>query len=318
MILTSVGVVGVGYLGRFHAQKYARIPSADLIGVCDIDERAGRSVADELGCEYFPDYRQLAEAVEAVSIAATTSAHYELSRYFLERGVHVLVEKPMTVTSGEAAELTALAEARGLKLQVGHIERFNPALLAAREGLERPSFIECHRLAPFTSRGSDVNVVLDLMIHDLDVILSLVDAGPERVSAVGIAALTDTVDVANARIEFSNGAIANVTASRASTRTERKFRVWQDQQYVSIDFGRGVVQKVRSRGIWRDGESPLDEESWNLEKGDALAAEIEAFLLAVQGGGDCIVTGRDGQAALELAERILADIDARRLVRGKD
>jgi predicted dehydrogenase len=150
------------------------------------------------------------------------------------------------------------------------------------------------------------------MIHDLDVILSLVAAKPALVSAVGIAALTESVDVANARIEFDNGAIANVTASRASTKAERKFRVWQDQQYIAIDFGRGVVQKVRSRGNWTPGESPLDEESWNLEKGDALAAEIAAFLYAVQSGEDCIVSGRDGQAALELAERIIADIDRRR------
>jgi len=307
-----VGVVGVGYLGRFHAQKYAGSDHAELVGVCDVDATAGRAVAEELDCPFVADYRTLADSVEAVSIAATTSAHYRLAQFFLEQGIHVLVEKPMTVTSAEAARLTGLAERRKLKLQVGHIERFNPALLAARRGLDRPRFIECHRLAPFTARGADVNVVLDLMIHDLDVILSLVQSRPERVSAVGIAALTDTVDVANARIEFADGAIANVTASRASTRSERKFRVWQDQQYVAIDFGRGVVQKVRSRGSWNEGESPLDQEEWNLEKGDALRAEIEAFLHSVRSGDDCIVSGRDGQAALELAERIVTDIEARR------
>jgi len=309
---TRVGVVGVGYLGRFHAQKYAAIDRANLIGVSDLNEVTGRAVAAELGCEYFADHRELASLVQAVSIAASTSAHYALTKFFLEHDVHVLVEKPMTVNSTEAAELTTLAEARALKLQVGHIERFNPALLAAREGLDNPTFIECHRLAPFTARGADVNVVLDLMIHDLDVILSLVDAPPEHVSAVGIAALTDKVDVANARIEFANGAIANVTASRASAKAERKFRVWQDQQYVSIDFGRGIVQKIRSRGDWQEGESALAEESWNLEKGDALRAEIESFLHAVRSGDDCVVSGRDGQAALELAEVILADIEARR------
>jgi predicted dehydrogenase len=305
-------VVGVGYLGRFHAQKYARSNQAELVGVCDLSEAAGRAVADETGSTYFADHRDLIGQVDAVSIAATTGAHFALSQFFLEHGVHVLVEKPITVTSAEAAALTNLAESNGLKLQVGHIERFNPALLSAREGLNRPSFIECHRLAPFTARGADVNVVLDLMIHDLDVILSLVDSTPAGVSAVGIAALTSNVDVANARIEFANGAIANVTASRASTRSERKFRVWQDQQYVSIDFGRGVVQKVRSRGDWSDGESPLDEQSWNLEKGDALADEIESFLTAIASDQPCVVTGRDGQAALELAEMILADIEARR------
>ena len=314
MTRTPVAVVGVGYLGRYHAEKYARQAATKLFAVCDIDETAGRAVAEEFGCRYIADHRELVESIEAVSIAASTSAHFELTRFFLDNGIHVLVEKPMTVTSLEAAELTDLAEARGLKLQVGHIERFNPALRSAREGLNSPSFIECHRLAPFTNRGADVNVVLDLMIHDLDVILSLVDATPERVSAVGIAALTDAVDVANARIEFSNGAIANVTASRASTRSERKFRVWQDQQYISIDFGRGTVQKVSSRGQWQEGESPLDEQSWSLEKGDALADEIESFIDAVRSGADCIVTGRDGQAALELAEMIMADIDARRNV----
>lgn len=307
-------VIGVGYLGRFHAQKYSNSRHAELVGVCDLNETAGKAVADETGSAYFSDHRELVGKVDAVSIAASTSAHYALSRFFLEHGIHVLVEKPITVTSTEAAALTDFAEASGLKLQVGHIERFNPALLAAREGLDRPSFIECHRLAPFTTRGADVNVVLDLMIHDLDVILSLVDSKPSGVSAVGIAALTNTVDVANARIEFANGAIANVTASRASTRSERKFRVWQDQQYVSIDFGRGVVQKVKSRGGWTEGESPLDEKSWNLEKGDALADEIEAFLSAVANDQPCIVTGRDGQAALELAEMILADIEARRRI----
>jgi len=308
-------VIGVGYLGRYHAQKYANSRHAELVGVCDLNETAGRAVADETGSTYFADHRELAGLVDAVSIAASTSAHYALSRFFLEHGIHVLVEKPITVTSTEAAALTDLAEASGLKLQVGHIERFNPALLAAREGLDRPSFIECHRLAPFTTRGADVNVVLDLMIHDLDVILSLVDSRPSGVSAVGIAALTNTVDVANARIEFANGAIANVTASRASTRSERKFRVWQDQQYVSIDFGRGIVQKVKSRGGWTEGESPLDEQSWNLEKGDALADEIEAFLSAVANDRPCTVSGRDGQAALELAEMIMADIEARRHIR---
>ena len=315
MILTNVGVVGVGYLGRFHAQKYARNPGAELVGVSDINEQAGKAVAAELGCEFFPDHRDLADRVQAVSIAASTRAHFALSKFFLERGINVLVEKPMTETSQEAALLNRIAEAGDLRLQVGHIERFNPALLAAREGLDRPSFIECHRLAPFNARGTDVSVVLDLMIHDLDVILSLVDSPPSRVSAIGIAALTSTVDVANARIEFANGAIANVTASRASTKAERKFRVWQDQQYVSIDFGRGIVQKIRSRGTWKPGESPLDEESWNLEKGDALGAEIDAFLTAVQSGEDCVVTGRDGQAALELAELIQADIDSRRSAR---
>lgn len=312
MTPTRVAVVGTGYLGRFHAQKYRAASSADLVGVCDLDETVGREVAVELDTEFFADHSALLGRVDAVSIAASTMAHFELCRYFLENGVHVFVEKPMTHTSTEAGLLTRLAEERGLKLQVGHIERFNPALLAAREGLEHPSFIECHRLAPFKARGVDVDVVLDLMIHDLDVILSLVASSPAHVSAVGIAVLTGRVDVANARVEFANGAIANVTASRVSTRAERKFRVWQDEHYVSIDFGRGVVQKVVRVADWSEGESPLKEQTWNLEKGDALMAEIDAFLAAVRDDTECLVSGRDGQAALALAELIIADIERRR------
>jgi predicted dehydrogenase len=281
-----VAVVGAGYLGRFHAQKFQAADQAELIAVCDLDSNAGRSVAAETGAEF--------------------------GQFFLEAGVHTLIEKPLTETSAQAAILTRLAEQRGLKLQVGHIERFNPALVAARQGLERPMFIECHRLAPFKPRSIDVDVVLDLMIHDLDVILSLVPAEPATVSAVGIAVLTDRADVANARIEFENGAIANVTASRASTRSERKFRVWQDQHYVAIDFGAGSVRKVVSNTNWQDSAEPLSEQSWNLEKSDALQAEVEAFLAAIIDDAACVVSGHDGVAALELAERIMADIERRR------
>lgn len=303
-------VVGVGYLGRFHAQKYASLEGVELVGVCDIDPAAGNPVADELGTRYFADHRELAGLVDAVTIAADTAAHAELARFFIERGVHVLVEKPMTRTSVEAAELTALARRHGVKLQVGHIERFNPALVSAREGLDAVRFIECHRLAPYKTRGADVNVVLDLMIHDLDVILSLVDAAPESVSAVGIDVITDSVDIANARIEFANGATANVTASRVSTSAQRKFRVFQRREYVSIDFGAGRVQRVTCDPD-ADGD-PLTQREWSLDKGDALLAEVEAFVGAVTGGTECLVTGEDGRAALELAETITADIERRR------
>lgn len=307
-----IAVVGTGYLGRFHAQKYAQIAGVELVGVCDQNAETGRAVAAELQTKFFATRGDLIGSVDAVTIAASTGAHFELARFFLEHNVHVLVEKPMTRTSGEAALLTEIAETRGLKLQVGHIERFNPALLAARSGLGNVRFIECHRLAPFKSRGVDVDVILDLMIHDLDVILSLVDSEPVNVSAVGIAVLTDSVDIANARIEFASGAIANVTASRASTSAQRKFRVWQDKRYVSIDFGSGTVQRVTSRDDWQADQSPLSEETWNLEKGDALRAEIQAFVDAIRNDTRCVVSGRDGQAALKLAEMITADISRRR------
>jgi predicted dehydrogenase len=247
-----------------------------------------------------------------VTIAATTAEHFELARFFLERGVHVLVEKPMTRTSAEAARLTKLADERGLKLQVGHVERFNPALLSARETLTTVRFIECHRLAPFKGRGADVNVILDVMIHDLDVILSLVDSKPTAVSAVGIPVLMDDIDIANARIEFANGAIANVTASRVSTTPQRRFRVFQPNQYVAIDFGEGEVRRVTKLGDGRQGGTPLREETWNLEKGDALLAETKAFVDAIVNDTPCIVSGADGLASLELAELIGADIARRR------
>jgi predicted dehydrogenase len=305
-------VVGVGYLGRFHAQKHRALDAVELVGVCDLDGERSRAVAAEVGTRAFEDYRELLGKIDAVTIAATTAEHFDLARFFLEHGVHVLVEKPMTRTSAEAAILTKLAAERKLKLQVGHVERFNPALLAAREALTDVRFIECHRLAPFKGRGADVNVILDVMIHDLDVIASLVDSAPTNVSAVGIPVLMDDIDIANARIEFANGAIANVTASRVSTTPQRRFRVFQPNQYVSIDFGSGEVRRVTKQGEWREGETPLREEIWNLEKGDALLAETQAFVAAIVDDTPCVVSGADGVAALELAEAIGTDIARRR------
>ena len=304
-------VVGVGYLGRFHAQKYRALDDVELVGVCDLDAAAGRAVADSVATRYYADYRELVKLVDAVTIAASTTAHFTLAKFFLEHGVHVLVEKPMTRTSREAAELNELASRQELKLQVGHVERFNTALLSAREGLTAVRFIECHRLAPFKGRGADVNVILDLMIHDLDVILSLVGARPVNVSAVGIPVLTDDVDIANARIEFANSAIANVTASRASTSAQRMVRVFQPNQYVAIDFGGGEVRRVTRSGAPNEGMAALKSESWNLEKGDALLAETRSFVDAIIEDKPCQVSGEDGFAALELAEQIVAEIEKR-------
>ena len=305
-------VVGVGYLGRFHAQKHRSLDDVELVAVCDRDAERSRAVAAEVGTSAVNDYRELLGKVDAVTIAATTAEHFALASFFLEHGVHVLVEKPMTRTSAEAAVLTKLAAERKLKLQVGHVERFNPALVAARETLTTVRFIECHRLAPFKGRGADVNVILDVMIHDLDVILSLVDSKPISASAVGIPVLMDDIDIANARIEFANGAIANVTASRVSTTPQRRFRVFQPNQYVSIDFGNGEVRRVTKQGDWREGATPLREETWNLEKGDALLAETKAFVDAIVNDTPPVVSGADALASLELAEMINADIARRR------
>lgn len=302
-------VIGVGHLGRFHAEKYAILDDVDLVAVCDLDRGRARKIAALHDTRAVSDHRHLPGEVDAVTIAADTSAHFELARFFLENGVHVLVEKPMTATSAQGRELTAIADRNDLRLQVGHVERFNPALLSARQRLSSVQFIECHRLAPFKGRGADVNVVLDLMIHDLDLILSLLGNTPVRVSAVGISVLTDTADIANARIEFDTGAIANVTASRVSTTAQRKFRVFHQGHYLSIDFGEGEIQLVSRT---ESAEQPvLQEERWSLAKGDALLAEVASFCNAVRTHSPCEVSGRDGVLALEIAERIIADIEDR-------
>lgn len=308
---TRCAVVGVGYLGRFHAQKYRSIAEADLIGVCDASPERARAVAEELGSAAFGDYRDLVGRIDAVTVASTTQTHYEIAKFFLTNGVHVNVEKPMTVTIAEGEELVRLARENGLKLQVGHVERFNPALRSAREKLRVPLFIECHRLAPFKPRGVDVDVVLDLMIHDLDVILSLVRSPVKSVSAVGTPVLTKLVDIANARIEFQSGTIANVTSSRVSQSSTRKFRVFQKQQYLSIDFGTGEVSLTTKTGDWKDDHVPLEFESWSLEKGDALLSETCAFVESVRTGRPVLVSGEDGLVALRLATRIQDEIYGR-------
>lgn len=301
-------VVGVGYLGRFHAQKYKLIEDVELVGVADATMARAHEVAAELGVRAFTDHRELVGQVDAVTIAASTKAHFELTRFFLSNGIHVNVEKPMTSTVAEAEELVRLAKAKDLRLQVGHVERFNPALQAARGKLDMPLFIECHRLAPFKPRGVDVDVVLDLMIHDLDVILSLVKSPVRSVSAVGAPVLTQLVDIANARIEFESGTVANITSSRVSQNATRKFRVFQKKQYLSIDFGTGEVNLTAKVGEW-DGESlPLEFDSWSLEKGDALLAETKAFVEAIRDKKPCVVSGEDGLVAMALAERVRDDI----------
>jgi predicted dehydrogenase len=308
-------VVGVGYLGRFHAQKYKALNDlAELVAVCDASAERSAEVGKELGVEFETDHRKLLGLVDAVTIAASTRAHFEIARYFLANGVHVNLEKPMTSTLAEAEELVALAERSGRKFQVGHVERFNPALQAVQPRLQNILFVECHRLAPFKPRGVDVDVILDLMIHDLDVILSLVKSQVKSVSATGVPVLTRTVDIANARIEFESGTVANVTASRVSQTATRKFRVFQPQQYTSIDFGTGQINVTKKTGDWPDdfvmGQTalPLEIDQLSLEKGDALLEETRSFLQAIASGSAVVVSGRDGLNAMRLAGRIQDEI----------
>lgn len=304
-------VVGAGHLGRFHAQKYAQLKDVDFVGVCDLNEDAAKKLAAELNTNAFAGAEQLIGKVDAVTVAASTRAHYALVKLFLENNIHVQVEKPITVTSQEGEELCRLADSKGLKLQVGHVERFNPAFIAARDKMGTPLFIECHRLAPFKPRSMDVDVVLDLMIHDLDVILSLVKSEPVSVSAVGTPVITSHVDIANARIEFASGAVANVTASRVSQQAQRKFRVFQDKQYLSLDFQSGGIHLLTKTGEWSEGSIPLESESWDLEKADALLAETQSFVDAVTKNQPCVVTGWDGVRALKLAEAVIDGINKR-------
>jgi predicted dehydrogenase len=301
-------VIGVGYLGRFHAQKYKMIPEVELVAVSDVNSERCQEVAKELGVKAVTDYKELKGQIDVASIASSTKSHFEIGKWCLENGISIFVEKPITAESKEARELCELAAAKGLLIQVGHIERFNPAMQSAREVLKNPLFIEVHRLAPFTPRGSDVNVVLDLMIHDLDVILSLVRSPVKSLTAVGAPVITKSIDIANARLEFESGTVVNLTASRVSLQTQRKFRVFEKDKYLSIDFGKGSIDLLTKTGEWTGPVPPLDHKTWSLEKGDALLEETRSFIKSVIEKKRPVVNGEDGLAALDLAERIVESI----------
>jgi predicted dehydrogenase len=298
-------VIGVGYLGRFHAQKYAALTDSELVAVVDANAEQREKVAAETGCRAVADYRDLLGEVDAVSIATPTPLHYPIARDCLEHGIHVLVEKPITVTLEEARSLVDVASQRGRVLQVGHLERFNAAILALAGTLGTPRFVESHRLAPFKERGTDVNVVLDLMIHDIDLIQSLVGSPITSIDAVGRSVFSAGLDIANARIRYANGCVANTTASRVSMKMERKLRIFQDDAYISIDLQQKVLTIVRKppegSGLPR-GQVLIEERAY--EQGDALRFEIEAFLRSIVEGTPPVVTGEDGLRALETATQI--------------
>jgi predicted dehydrogenase len=297
-------VIGVGYLGRFHAQKYAALPDVDLVGVADANAETAARVGAEVGADGTANYRDLFGRVDLVSIAAVTEKHFEIARDCLAAGIHVLVEKPITVTVAQADELIALAATKGCVLQVGHLERFNPAWLAIRPKINLPLFIEAHRMAPFKPRGTDVSVILDLMIHDLDLILPLIDSPLAEVRASGVSILTDGVDIANARLEFVNGCVANITSSRVSTSAMRRMRIFQRHEYLSIDFGERSITRAFKHDALVEGEPPIEVESSQEPAGDALATEIRAFVDAVRHGTPAVVSGKDGRAALAVALQI--------------
>jgi len=307
--LMRTAVVGVGYLGRFHAQKYASLKNCELVGIADPSNAARTAVAAELGVPAHADYRELLGRVDAVSVVTPTPQHFSVAKEFLESGAHVLVEKPMTVTIEEGVELVEVARRTRRVLQVGHLERFNAAIQAVHPVLKVPRFIESARLAPFKHRGTDVDVVLDLMIHDIDLILSIVRSAVVSVDAVGSSVFSQEIDIANARLRFANGCVANATASRVSMKTERRLRLFQDDAYISVDLHQKILTVIRKgAAVGADGMPQVAIEENTYEQGDALKAEIEAFLEAAATGSVPAVTGEDGLLALRTAVSIAEQV----------
>jgi predicted dehydrogenase len=300
-------VVGVGYLGQFHAEKLAAAPGVELVAVVDADPARAQSVAAKLGCAAHDDPRALAGAVDLVCVAVPTPRHRDVALPFLEAGVHVLVEKPIATTLAEADALIAAARKGGALLAVGHLQRFNPAFRALSAALAKPLYIECERLAGFKQRGIDVDVVLDLMIHDLDLVLSMAQSELAHVSACGFHVLTDSIDIASVRLEFADGCVANLSASRVSQQPVRKLRVFQADGYASADLQAGKLRLVRRDA--RGGGIAQAESSYDDR--DELRAEILNFVEAARGGGAPLVGGEDGRKALALA------LEVGRLVRAR-
>ena len=304
-------VIGVGYLGRFHAQKYAALPSCELVAVADGRQEVRDAVAAEVKTRAVADYRELLGQVDAVSVVTPTPAHFAIADAFLDAGAHVLVEKPITETPEQARALIARAKERQRILQVGHLERFNAAILAAEPHLSTPRFMECQRLAPYKERGTDVNVVLDLMIHDIDLVQSLARSDIVSIDAIGTPVFSGEIDIANARIRFANGCVANTTASRVSLKTERKLRIFEDAAYISLDLQQKILTLIRKReGVPQAGQLPVSIEEANLEQGDALKSEIASFLDCIRNDRQPIVSGQDGLRALETAIRITEQVHA--------
>src|SRR5580658_9157957 len=306
-------VIGVGYLGRFHAQKYASLANSQLVGIADPSAEARSAVAAELKVAAHADYRELLGKVDAVSIVTPTPLHYQVAKAFLESGANVLVEKPMTVTVEEGESLILIARQAKRTLQVGHLERFNAAVQALQPVLTVPRFIESARLAPFKHRGTDVDVVLDLMIHDIDLILSIVRSPVVAIDAIGTSVFSREIDIANARLRFANGCVANATASRVSRKTERKLRLVQDDAYLSVDLHEKVITVIRKgAGFGADGMPQVAIEESSYEQGDALTDEIIAFLESASAGSAPAVSGEDGLLALRTAVNIAEQVASSR------
>jgi predicted dehydrogenase len=317
--MLRVGVFGVGHLGKFHLNNWQEIAGVKLVGFFDPDDATAKAVAEKYQIPRFPDADTLITACDAVDIVAPTNFHYDLCKKAIRKGRHVFVEKPLANTMDEAHELVKLAQESDIKLQVGHVERFNPAFLALQDTELNPMFIEVHRLAQFNPRGTEVSVILDLMIHDIDIILSIVKSGVKTISASGVAVMTETPDIANVRIEFDNGCVANLTSSRISMKKMRKMRLFQKDAYIGIDFLNKKTEIIRLKG-------PQDEKSFSFDMDtpmgkktiavanpvvpevNAIKKELEEFSNAVINNTKTIVSEIDGLMAMDVAHQILKKI----------
>jgi predicted dehydrogenase len=323
----KVGVIGTGHLGKLHASLYKDVPDAELIGIYDIDNKKCRNIAGELNIRAFDNLVQLFGAVEAVNIVTPTTTHYDIASQALELEKHVFIEKPITKSEQEADDLIRLARSKNKIIQVGHIERFNAALLALDDVKLEPLFIEAHRLASFNPRGTDVAVILDLMIHDLDLILHMVNSNPSKISASGVGVISSNIDIANARIEFENGCVANITASRLSAKKMRKMRIFQKNAYVSMDFSEGFSEifyipdqnqepfhdgtLAMSLGQLEEGANKREIKYNRLERKNInpLKMELCKFVESINNDLEPVVSAEDGLQALKLANRVLEEID---------
>lgn len=299
-------IIGVGHLGIYHAEKYHSLPDINVTAIVDANREHAERVASRFGATAYTDYREILDQVDLVSIVTPTELHYQIAKDCLKSHLHTLLEKPITQTVSQAQALIDLAEANGVVLQVGHLERFNPALQVIKEQLHNPYFIESHRLAPFNGRATDVDVVLDLMIHDIDIILSMISSPLVNIQSVGVPVITDEIDIANARLEFANGCVANVTASRVSNKQMRKFRIFQPNTCISIDFGehKTTVYRKRENKDSKSTEPSIDIDEHSFQDCDALLEEICAFVHSVRSGNAPVVSGSDGKQALEVALEI--------------
>jgi len=312
----KVGVIGVGSLGQHHARVFSEIKEVELVGVADSDQQRASEIAAKNKTKAFSDYRELLKETQAVSVVVPTSLHYAVAKEVIASGNHLLLEKPITSKIEEAEELVDLAEKGSIKLQVGHIERFNPAIRAASSHINDPKFIECTRIAPFVTRGTDVPVVLDLMIHDIDIILSFVRSPLKNISAIGFNLVSEKEDIANARLEFANGCVANVTASRISAKKERKIRFFQRNAYINVDYMKPEVKVYKLKGEPKgvlDLAKMVDYRELKLDKVEPLKAELSAFVDCLINGREPLVTGHDGLMALQVAGNILETIEKHKL-----